>query len=460
MAARFPPKSGEPPEPQAGTPKRTALSVASALGRRAGTWFGRLFRTVVWEARKRTGAEEAAESRMMTGAQLMVAGVGIAVFGAIGVIAMVGNALDPETRQSEGFGSAIAGVVFYQLVAAFGLWARELGTRRKARDDATQIAERGVQDTIDTSQQTGRWYRKKFLIIPLALIPLLIPIGAFALTDQPTTTVPNVVGMRLDAAHEKLKEVALLTFTDADVIGPGRGVNLDHNWVVLSQLPAAGMTNVNTSTEMELAVGKIDDPEIRDRLPIDAPAMLELDAAEKAVADEQAAMADKAAESAAPTPTKAATKAPAQSQMTGYGATREAWDAKHVQAAGYTPGAAFLPMINGNQPKYSAVSGEPGERILSYSVNFPAGTDLALAKATVLREYPPGAKFGVQDTDEPECLIVEVRSPQVEAILDGSRPRITFFTSSEVSDTFVPNHVDDASMLLASADQTTDLGSC
>jgi hypothetical protein len=117
-------------------------------------------------------------------------------------------------------------------------------------------------------------------------------------------------------------------------------------------------------------------------------------------------------------------------------------------------------MINGDQPKYSAVSGAPGERILLYGLKFQAGTNLALAKAIVLMEFPPGARFGVQDTDEPGCVIIEVRSPQVEAILDGSRPTVAFFTSAEVSEMFVPSHVDDATMLLSSGAHTTDLGSC
>jgi len=469
MAAHFTPKAGEPSAPHAWTPPPTAPpGGAAGFWRRVGPWFGRLFRTVAWEARKRTEAPEEAESGMMTGAQLMVAGIGIAVFGTVGVVVMVGAAFDSVDRQREGFGSAIAGVVFYELLAAFGIWARELGAGREARLVATQVAARGVQDVLGSSTQAPRsspWYRRKLFIVPIALIPLLIPIGAFALVDTPTTTVPSVVGMRLDAAHRKMAEVDLLTYTDADVIGPGRAVMVDHNWVVLEQSPAAGMAEVNSNTEIRLGVGKVDDLEIRDRLPVDAPVMLELAAAERKVADEQAEKAARAAKETAvkaaepPTASTPPTKALTQTELTAYGAIREAWDAKHTQVAGSTPGAAFLPMVNGDQPKYSGVSGESGERILIYSINFPAGTSLALAKATTLSEFPPGARFGVQDTDEPECLIIEVRSSQVEAILDGSRPRVTFFTDAEISDIFVPSHVGDALMSFTSADRT-DLGGC
>jgi hypothetical protein len=118
-------------------------------------------------------------------------------------------------------------------------------------------------------------------------------------------------------------------------------------------------------------------------------------------------------------------------------------------------------MVDGGQPKYAAVSGAPGERIISYGVNFPEGTNLALAKQVILQEFPKGAKFGTQDSGEARCLILEVRSPQVERVLgDGYRPIVGFFTKSDVSDTLLEDHVDYASMLIASEDEKTDLGMC
>ena len=242
MAARLTPTSVDPTPP----------NVKPGLWRRLAAWFGRLFRTMAWEARKRTGAEKADESRMMTGAQLMTAGGGIAVLGALGVIVMVGTAFDLARHQPAGLGSAIAGVIFYELVAAFGIWARELGAGRKARVDSTQIAARAVREGVDTAPATHTtrpWYKKKPVIIPLTLLPLLIPIGAYSLTVDPTTTAPNVVGMRLDAAHRKMADVDLLTYADGDVIGPGRAVINDHNWVVLTQSPA-------TSTGVRQAIAE------------------------------------------------------------------------------------------------------------------------------------------------------------------------------------------------------------
>lgn len=146
--------------------------------------------------------------------------------------------------------------------------------------------------------------------------------------------------------------------------------------------------------------------------------------------------------------------------LTGYGATREAWNAAHEQAPGYTDGAAFLPLIDGEQPRYAAVSGGAGERIYSYTLSFPEGTNLDEAKRQVLQEFPAGAKFGIVDEDEPRCLIFDVRSPEVEAVMDGFRPAVAFFTKEQRSPTLLRSNVDFAIFTLASADETTDLGMC
>ena len=161
-----------------------------------------------------------------------------------------------------------------------------------------------------------------------------------------------------------------------------------------------------------------------------------------------------------PKTTKTTAKAVLAGGLTGYGASREAWDANHKAAPGFDPGAAFLPLVNGKQPHYAGVTGGPGERITSYEVYFPAGTNMAEAKAIALKEAPTGAKFGVEDKGEPHCLLAEVQSPKVEAVMERSRPMVAFYTSPDVSDFLVPSHVDYAIMTLAFADETTDLGSC
>lgn len=59
--------------------------------------------------------------------------------------------------------------------------------------------------------------------------------------------------------------------------------------------------------------------------------------------------------------------APAGDGLTGYGATRETWDGEHDLAPGYNEGAAFLPLVNGDQPRYAAVIGEAGRQAGSAS---------------------------------------------------------------------------------------------
>jgi len=142
------------------------------------------------------------------------------------------------------------------------------------------------------------------------------------------------------------------------------------------------------------------------------------------------------------------------------GALDKPWSQHGVGEAGFDPGAAFLPLVNGKQPQYAGVTGGPGKRITSYEVYFSAGTDLTGAKAIALKEFPTGSKFGVEDKDEPHCLLVDVHSPKVEALMERSRPMVAFYTSREVSNILVPSHVDYAIMTVAFDEETTDLGSC
>lgn len=140
-----------------------------------------------------------------------------------------------------------------------------------------------------------------------------------------------------------------------------------------------------------------------------------------------------AATTASPPPTVATsvtTRTPTAptpaSRLVGYGALREDWDSHHQQPPGY----------------------------------FANGTTLNEAKREVLQEFPRGARFGRQDAQEAGCLILEVRSPPVEKVLEGYRPIVAFFTDSELGDQLRKDHVDDASLLIASADEGNDLGSC
>lgn len=120
---------------RSGVPVSSAGTDMPSWWRRVGRWFARLFRTVAWEM-LRTTEPEVTTDRMMTGQQLRRAGIGIVVFGLLGVIVMTDVALDPAERAAQGTGSAIGGVLFYLVVTAFGVWSVRLGARRKARHDA------------------------------------------------------------------------------------------------------------------------------------------------------------------------------------------------------------------------------------------------------------------------------------------------------------------------------------
>lgn len=167
------------------------------------------------------------------------------------------------------------------------------------------------------------------------------------------------------------------------------------------------------------------------------------------------------ASSTASTESSSAPSSPASPTdgLTGLGATREAWGSAHEPATGFTPGSSLLPLIDG-QPKYSAVVGRPGERIFSYTLSFAAGTPLEVVKAEVLRELPSGARFDITDDDEPRCLLMDIRSEEVEAVLDNARPMVGFFSLPDMDTPFTEEDVRSAIFPLAFPDETSDLGMC
>lgn len=75
-----------------------------------------------------------------------------------------------------------------------------------------------------------------------------------------------------------------------------------------------------------------------------------------------------------------------ESDLPGLGTRRAAWESSRQQAPGYTVGAAYGPVLDGEQPTYAGVYGD--ERILSYSYQAPASTSnrdlLTLLEATEL----------------------------------------------------------------------------
>ena len=98
-------------------------------------------------------------------------------------------------------------------------------------------------------------------------------------------TVPDVVGVQLDDAHNQLMELSFEEFEDEDLF-EDRGILLDSNWVVLEQEPAAG-ESAGTGTTITLRVGKIGESRTTERLPEDSPVLAEIRADEAEAADEK-----------------------------------------------------------------------------------------------------------------------------------------------------------------------------
>lgn len=70
-----------------------------------------------------------------------------------------------------------------------------------------------------------------------------------------SVTVPDVVGMNLQSAQERLRALGLRT-SSSDATGQGRMQLWDRNWEVVGQSPAAG-TEVSIGTSVDRSVKKI-----------------------------------------------------------------------------------------------------------------------------------------------------------------------------------------------------------
>jgi hypothetical protein len=111
-----------------------------------------------------------------------------------------------------------------------------------------------------------------------------------------TVTMPDVVGMRLDAAHRELEALGIEEFQDTDVIGEKDSIWLDANWVVVEQDPPAGSPEVDTDTEVKLSVGNEDEGEVLDLIPPDSAFALEHAESEERAAEDEREDEERAAE--------------------------------------------------------------------------------------------------------------------------------------------------------------------
>lgn len=105
--------------------------------------------------------------------------------------------------------------------------------------------------------------------------------------------------------------------------------------------------------------------------------------------------------------------------LPGLGSTRAAWESTHRQAVGFAQGAAFGPLLDGNQPTYAAVYGD--DRILSYIFHAPTELSddevLAVVEATEL----PSDAVAVTTVDCPDGPVTHYDSALLADAVDGAR---------------------------------------
>lgn len=124
--------------------------------------------------------------------------------------------------------------------------------------------------------------RSRFASRLAIAITVLLPLATLA-GCGPTISMPDLVGMRLDAGHRVLEEMGVENFEDTDVIGQEDSILRDANWVIVAQDPAPGTAQVDTDSKIKLSVGNEDDKSVLDRIPDTSPFAQEV--ADKAAED-------------------------------------------------------------------------------------------------------------------------------------------------------------------------------
>lgn len=163
----------------------------------------------------------------------------------------------------------------------------------------------------------------------------------------------------------------------------------------------------------------------------------------------------------------APSKADQPPRVTGFGATKEAWQSAHKEAEGFDAGSTFEPMVTTYEsdawPKYGGVMLDTP--VVSYTINLPKGTNLAEAKRVALAEFPPGARFGRFDDGEKACLLASIRSAPVKQSLaehgfEGTAFGAAFVTHTADTSDLDPNRVTQVIMTTLYPEGAADLGQC
>lgn len=136
------------------------------------------------------------------------------------------------------------------------------------------------------------------------------------------------------------------------------------------------------------------------------------------------------------TPTVETVENPSEPELTALGATREAWDANHDAAPGFTEGSAYLP-LEGGQPKYYTVMDSKGI-IMDYSMNLSSGPDIDTAKLLVAAELPSDATILEGKTSE-RCLLADIQSATLDSLFGEQVPIVVFYSGP---DAYTPSRIE------------------
>ena len=107
-----------------------------------------------------------------------------------------------------------------------------------------------------------------------ALISGLVLSFALVACGSDPVEVPKVAGIRLDDAHNVLKDAGFKEFEDIDAISDRQPL-MDSNWVVVEQIPPAG-DRMDQDDTVTLKIAKPEDDGIREILPEDSPVLAEI----------------------------------------------------------------------------------------------------------------------------------------------------------------------------------------
>jgi hypothetical protein len=127
----------------------------------------------------------------------------------------------------------------------------------------------------------------------------------------------------------------------------------------------------------------------------------------------------------------------ASRELTGYGATRAAWNAHHKEAklTILRPGCCFGPQQNDGQFRYYNVQLSPRARIFMYDMDFGPRIDASDARKRVKSELPPDARLASHKRKK-HCEQFDYKSARAKRALGRARVGVEFAADATASDSY------------------------